>query len=119
MQFHILVVYNPPSACTATLCENWDALFKSYKQNSEVLIGDFNKNWLDKHCRKNLKNLTSKHDFSQMIEAPTRITKNTRTLIDLIFTNKPDRIIKTYNLVTGLSDHNMTLIVRKLTKKKN
>ena len=38
MQFHILVVYNPPSACTATLCENLDALFKSYKHNSEVLI---------------------------------------------------------------------------------
>lgn len=53
-----------------------------------------------------------------MIEAPTRITRNTQILIDLIFTNKPDRIIKTYNLVTGLSDHNIILIARKLTTKR-
>lgn len=53
-----------------------------------------------------------------MIETPTRITRNTQTLIDLISANKPDRIIKTYNLVTGLSDHNMILIARKLTKKR-
>lgn len=37
---------------------------------------------------------------------------------DLIFSNKPERIIKSYNLLTGLSDHNMTLIARKLTKKR-
>ncbi len=53
-----------------------------------------------------------------MIEAPTCIKRNTQTLIDYIFTNKPERIIKTYNLVTGLYDHNMILIARKLTKKR-
>lgn len=83
-----------------------------------LVFGDFNINWLDKRCRKSLKDLSSKHDFSQQIKNPTRITKNSQTLIDLIFTNKPDRIIKTYNLVTGLSDHNLTLAARKLTKKR-
>ncbi len=53
-----------------------------------------------------------------MIEAPTCIKRNTQTLIDYIFTNKPERIIKTCNLVTGLYDHNMILIARKLTKKR-
>lgn len=119
MQFHILVVYNPPSACTATLCENLDAMFKNFKHKNEMLVfGDFNINWIDKHCRKKLKNLASKHDFIQMIETPTRITRNTQTLIDVIFANKPDRIIKKYNLVNGLPDHNMILIARKLTKKR-
>lgn len=37
-------------------------------------------------------------------------------MIDLIFTNKPDRVIKTYNLITGPSDHNLVLIARKLNK---
>ena len=53
-----------------------------------------------------------------MVKGPTRITKQTKTLIDMAFTNKPDRITRTYNLITGLSDHNMTLTVRKFTKKR-
>lgn len=56
--------------------------------------------------------------YKQLIAKPTRITRHCETLIDLIFTNRPERITKTYNLITGLSDHNMTLIVRKLTKKR-
>ena len=39
--------------------------------------------------------------------------------IDLIFTNKPDRITRTYNLLTGLSDHNLILLIRKINKSKN
>lgn len=54
--------------------------------------------------------------MTQMIHKPTRISTSSQTLIDLIFANKPDRIIKTYNLITGLSDHNLILATRKLTK---
>ncbi len=36
--------------------------------------------------------------------------------IDLIFTNRPERIVKSFNILTGLSDHNLT-VTRKLTKK--
>ena len=43
-------------------------------------------------------------------------TKSSQMLLDLIFTNKPDRIRKIYNLITGLSDHNLTLVSRKLSK---
>ena len=39
-------------------------------------------------------------------------------MIDLLFTNKADRIVKTYNFLTGLSDHNLVLFARKLTKKR-
>lgn len=47
-----------------------------------------------------------------------QLTQLTQTQIDLIFTNKPERITKSFNLVTGMSDHNLTLVVRKLTKKR-
>lgn len=53
-----------------------------------------------------------------MIKGPTRITRQTKTLIDMAFTNKPEHITRTYNLITGLSDHNMILTVRKLTRKR-
>ncbi len=53
-----------------------------------------------------------------MVKGPTRITLTSKTMIDLIVTNRPERVTRTYNLLTGLSDHNMTLIVRKLTKRR-
>lgn len=54
--------------------------------------------------------------MTQMLNKPTQITKSSQTLLDLIFTNKPERVTKTYNLITGMSDHNLTLLARKLTK---
>lgn len=66
--------------------------------------------------RKKLKDVMEMFQMTQMISKPTRLTRASKTLLDLIFTNKPDRITKTYNLITGLSDHNLTLAARKLTK---
>lgn len=60
----------------------------------------------------------SKFDFSQKIKGQIRITRSTQTQIDLMFSNREERIVKTYNLITGLSDHNMILAARKLTKKR-
>lgn len=39
-------------------------------------------------------------------------------MIDLLFTNKPERVIRTFNLMTWLSDHNLTLVLRKLSQKR-
>lgn len=65
---------------------------------------------------KKLKEITQKFYFTQMIGKATRITKTSQTLIELVFTNKADHISKVYNLITGLSDHNLTLVARKLSK---
>lgn len=94
-------------------------LLKECDTNKErILLGDFNINWSDKAKRKDLKRVMSNFDFQQVVEGPTRITNSSETLIDLVFTNRPERIKKSYNLVTGLSDHNMILILRKLTKQR-
>lgn len=81
-------------------------------------MGDFNLNWIDKTRRKKQKNMANKFHLTQMIENPTRITRSSKTLLDLIFSNKRERISKTYNLITGLSDHNLTLVARQLSKKR-
>jgi len=78
-------------------------------------MGDFNINWLDKKGKK-IKRLL-KFNFTQIIKKATRITQTSKMLIDLVFTNKADRIGKVYNLITGLSDHNLTLVARKLSKR--
>ncbi len=70
-------------------------------------------NWEDKSTRKNLKQITDSFDLKQLISGPTPITNSTKSQIDLIFTNRPERILKSCNMLTGLSDHNMILVTRK------
>lgn len=116
MSFTVIGIYRPLSA-KAVFYEKLDALIKGCDTNKEIiLLGDFNINWNDEVQRKKLKITTGHYDFRQIIEGPTRLTRSPETCIDLAFTNRPERIKKRYNLVTGLSDHNMILIVRKLTK---
>ena len=55
-------------------------------------------------------------DLAQIIQVPAKLTQTSKTLIDLVFFNRPDRITKSINLLTGISDHNVTLMVRKLTR---
>jgi len=79
-------------------------------------MADFNVNWSDKCGRKKLKNTTDYFNLTQLIEQPTRINNRSETKIDLLFTNRPERISKTLNLMTGMSDHNIILCARKLKK---
>lgn len=118
MNFNIVALYNPPSH-DVSFYDDLDKLFKHINSCTEsIFLGDFNINWLEKSRRTNLKRLLSKHSLQQMVKGPTRITRTSKTMINLIVTNRPQRIIRTYNLLTGLSDHNMTMVVRKLTKQR-
>lgn len=93
MSFIIIGIYRPPSA--KNVFYKLNSLIKECDTNKEIiLLGE-----------------RSKFDFQQVIEGPTRITSCSETLIDLAFTNRSERIKKSYNLVTGLSDHNMILIL--------
>lgn len=65
--------------------------------------------------RKKLKQITNKFDCSQIVSGSTRIRTSTRTQIDLIFINRPDRILKSFNMLTVLCDHSLTLVARKLS----
>lgn len=58
----------------------------------EVLMM-FNLNWYDAAFKSNLKHMM-KTQKVQTINNPTRLTKASQTLINVIFTNKPERIIK-------------------------
>lgn len=70
----------------------------------------------DKSKRKKLKLISDKYNLDQLIEDLTRISKMSETQRNLIFSNKPERKTKSYSLITGLSDHNLALVSRKLTK---
>lgn len=116
MSITLIGIYSPPPTSN-DFYEELQAILKECNWKKEIIIfGDFNVDWLIKSKRKKLKSIADKHDLVQLIESPTRISKTTETCIDLIFTNRKDRICKTFNMLTGLSDHNLVLFSRKLSK---
>ena len=109
MTFILVCLYRQPTA-KVEFYDQLKNLLKSYDQNKEIiLIGDFNINWDDKQARKTLKRTTDCFNLEQLVEKPTRITSTSQSRIDLLFSNKRDRIAKTFNLLSGLSDHNIIL----------
>lgn len=97
MSFVLIGVYRPPSA------KSFHDVLKKYSSGKEVLIlGDLNLNYEDKLGKKALNRITNKFDLTQLVKGPTRITSISRTQIDLIFSNKPERVPKTFNMITGL-----------------
>lgn len=118
MNCNIVVLYNPPSHGADFFNELKSLLSVCDKCNECILFGDFNINWIKKSEKSKLKPVMEKFKYKQLLDKPAHITRKSGNLIDLIFTNRPERAVKMYNLIiTGLSDHNMTLIVRKRTKK--
>lgn len=82
------------------------------------LMGDMNCNMastiVDNNSRL-LLDVCATFDLHQLISEPTRITERTSTLIDLIFTNCPDKIICSGVANVSISDHNLIYAYRKLS----
>ena len=88
----------------AILCGDFNCCFMSGK--SDVL-----------EC-KQLKLLFNSLNYKQQISSPTRITKDSKSLIDLIATNCPQNISHSGVVSTHLSDHELVYCVQKLNWKK-
>ena len=118
MSFTVICIYRSPKS-KVDFYDHLKVLLKDCNTTNELIVlGDFNANWDEKKARKNLKQITDHHNLTQLIERPTRITSLTQTQIDLIFSNKPERMTKTHNLLTGLSDHNAIFFTLKLSKRR-
>ena len=76
-------------------------------QQPTIILGDFN---FDLNTKSSI--VTSYKDslegffFAQLVTEPTRITENSSTIIDHLWTNEEEIIIN-YAVETGLSDHKM------------
>ena len=61
-------------------------------EKESIILGDFNCDLISKDTNdRNLMELnfiTSMYQYKQLIQEPTRVTKNTKSLIDHFFTNK-------------------------------
>lgn len=115
MSFIVICIYRKPTS-KVDFYDQLKMLCNFCDHKTEfILVGDFNINWDKKEDRRNLKTITDKFSLTQFIDKPTRITNQSQTKIDLLFTNRPERIIKPF--LTGISDHNAVFFCRKLSKK--
>ena len=92
--------------------------------NQEVyILGDLNMNLIYSGRRipnsvRKYREFCALHGLSQLIEAPTRITKNTATLLDHVLTNCTEKVFQVGSLDIGLSDHHLIYCTRKKVKAK-
>ena len=81
---------------------------KLSNENKDIMImGDFNVNLIKCNDDKNSSNFLDtmlSHSFLPFITTPTRITRNTKTLIDNIFYNKPQRCYKNFEKLQFRAD---------------
>ena len=66
---------------------------------------------------KEFKSMFYLNGFTQLITKPTRITKDSQTLIDIITTNSVENISHIDVIDKSLSDHDMVVCVRKMNYK--
>ena len=118
------IVYRPPSQ-SGFLRDLSEAINNTTNFDSlEVyILGDFNLNLIDKKTGSpcelaNYKEFCSSHGLKQLISCPTRITKNTSTLLDHVLTNSHDKVSQSGVIDIGFSDHQLIYCTRKVTRAK-
>ena len=116
--FTIVTCYRPPDSD-----EQFFNLFESMigkleTKNKEIIImGDLNCNLAAptlNHNAKLLSSICEEYQFEQMIKEHTWVTKESRTLIDVILTNNPQRTVCAGVSHIAISDHSLIYAERKI-----
>ena len=78
-----------------------------------VLLGDFSTNLLQdergdtSYEGNKMKGILEQFNMKNVVKGPTRITNHSKTLIDLIVTNRKDLVKQKGTCPLGISDHDM------------
>lgn len=115
--FNVTGAYRPPS-CVDGFFENLENIIRTIDIESKeiIILGDLNCNYLRDRGDSQLsllKQLSTIYHLKQLINEPTRVTQTTSTLIDIVLSNEPSRIIASGVLHIGISDHSLVYAVRK------
>ena len=113
----VTTIYKPPHSLVEWFDRAEKLVSEIDSENKEcILAGDMNCDML--HTRDNdtrhIKRIYGTYQFKQMITEVTRVTSDTRTLIDHIASNKPDRISSGGVISCGISDHGAVFVVRSI-----
>lgn len=102
----IIGIYRPPSASIKAL-DQLAELLSIYADSETIILGDFNIDWSSAASGR-MKEVAASLNFIQLISEPTRpnlLNPSKSTTIDLIFSNRPDKITNTGVFDLGVSDH--------------
>ena len=97
-----------PVAYWERLTENISEIVASFDHNKIVLVGDFNDDLLNPN-KHHLKDIINHFSFHQLVDAPTRSTHNTNTLLDPIIVGDHNLFRNVTVLPPNCSDHNPIL----------
>lgn len=94
---------------------SWACLQKQFV----IVTGDLNLDRLKSESRegKILKDLEDVHGLTCLIDKPTQVTETSRTLLDIIMTNKPELFKDSDVQDSGISDHAMVYGIMKVNGK--
>ena len=117
--FLVVTWYRPPDSSVEIFSYFESLIGKIDAENVEFyVLGDLNCNLaapqLD-HNANLLSSIADVYSLQQLITDPTRCTESSSTLIDLVFTNRPDRIVCSGVSHIGISDHSLIYAYRKLS----
>ena len=113
-------IYKPPDSNASTFTESLEKILSNFTTNETktILLGDFNFNYMAPNsATKNFKRLTNLYQLKQLITKPTRITEDSRTLIDLFLTSRTE-LYETSVIPVGYSDHCAIVGIKKLHRVK-
>ena len=104
------VVYRPPNQNLQDFMNSLDSLLASIPKENKIcyVLGDWNLDLINHHCHDSTGELLEtmySRMFFPLITRPTRITSNTATLIDNIFTNNLNNLSVSGLMFCDISDH--------------
>ena len=112
--FEVATWYRPPDSPTEIFVHFESLVGRLDSQNVDLyLMGDLNCILASSTFDTNTNLLTSianVYSLHQLIGEPTHITSSSSTLIDLIFTNCPDKVVCSGVSHVGISDHNLVYV---------
>ena len=113
----ITTIYRPPGS-TVHLFPKLEELFKSLEpDDTEIIImGDLNCDLFktNDNDTKHIKRIYNMFKLRQVINQPTRVTSDIKTLIDHMATNRTDAISHSEAIACGISDHDLVYLKRSM-----
>ena len=112
----ISCVYRAPGTDIETFRNTIENLLSKCNQKTIFLCGDNNIDLLNPHKHKSIDEFIDTMysiNLYPLITRPTRITRNTATLIDNIFTNEMGKNMESGLLVTDITDHLPVFVIYK------
>lgn len=109
----LIIIYRNPKRDQKKFIRDVKTLLEEdrYKGRNIIIMGDWNIDVSGSDAiAEKLKENMAKEGFLQTIEGFTRITKNTKTSIDLCYTNMIKEVIKSGTICSGITDHQGIII---------